>query len=325
MLLLQGYRLRNGCCVARQGSGCLPPSWCTTAAAAEVWGLHKAVAQAAFTHLLRTDCQSLLTTAAAGTASATAASRPLARIWNLIACSLDGDIATLTRERRIAWLPAHQPLCSIGCRTLSNGQLLTGADWRANRLVDALAKKAAATAQAPRAIIRLLESARAAAKHAAALLGVVTHAAHNCSVPVQRPDGSWGTTTRRDAKQPEDRSKQSHSQVTSALVLPAPSSLVATPGQADAPDIGQGGLVTQRERVIAPDLARVTHKRKMVANEIAKRRKLEDEALMRRRVEDVASLAVPASGPLDSARPTASERLGGVRQRVLTRLAGRAT
>ncbi len=37
-------------------------------------------------------------------------------------------------------------------------------------------------------------------KHAAAQLAVVTHLANNQKVPVQRPDGTWGTRIARDAQ-----------------------------------------------------------------------------------------------------------------------------
>ena len=71
---------------------------------------------------------------------------------------MDGNIATLVEDGQLVWMPAHQPLRAIDSETLSNGNLLTGVDWRANRLVDALAKMAATTGKAPYAITRLLES-----------------------------------------------------------------------------------------------------------------------------------------------------------------------
>ncbi len=101
---------------------------------------------------------SLLKTAAEGAARATQANRPLARIRTLIAGSMDGNIATLVEDGQLVWMPARQPLRAIDSETLSNGKLLTGVDWRANRLVDALAKMAATTGKAPYAITRLLES-----------------------------------------------------------------------------------------------------------------------------------------------------------------------
>jgi hypothetical protein len=157
--------------------------------------------QSAFPPQLRTDCQCLLTTASEGAAQATAASRPLARIWNLIATSLDGEIEKIVVQGALVWMPAHQPLSAIGNAELSNGKRLTGVDWRANRLVDALAKQAADTMRLPRAVRCLLESGQAAVKHYAAVLGFVTHAANNHMTTFHRPDGTMGTRIIRDAQQ----------------------------------------------------------------------------------------------------------------------------
>ena len=187
--------------LAAYGHG-VPPSWCKTAAAAEAWALHIALNESAFPPKLRTDCQCLLSTARAGVAQATGPDRPLARIWGLIATSLDGNIESIVERGILVWMPAHQPLSAIGNATLSNGKVLSGVDWRANRLVDALAKAAAETVRAPRPLRCLLESGRAAVKHRAAVLAVVTHAANNFKEPVLQPDGSWGTRTLRDAQQP---------------------------------------------------------------------------------------------------------------------------
>ena len=56
------------------------------------------------------------------------------------------------------------------------------------------------------------------------------------------------------------------------------------------------------------------------AREVAKRRKAEDMAATRRRVGEIA--AASAGRPLSG--PTGSDRISGVRERVLTRLAGDA-
>ena len=43
----------------------------------------------------------------------------------------------------LRWMPAHTAEGSIGRVTTSDGTMLTALEWRANRLVDALAKSAA--------------------------------------------------------------------------------------------------------------------------------------------------------------------------------------
>ena len=103
-------------------------------------------------------------------------------------------------------MPAHQPLSAIATAVLSNGKLLSGVDWRANRLVDALAKQAAATMRTPVEVRSLLESGQAAVKHHSAVLGVATHAANNHEMAFQRPDGTMGFHTIRDAQQPSRHS-----------------------------------------------------------------------------------------------------------------------
>lgn len=193
--------------LAAYGYG-VPPCWCKTAAAAEAWALHIALKESAFPPKLRTDCQCLLSTAREGAAQATGPSRPLARIWGLIATSLDGHTEGLTERGLLVWMPAHQPLSAISNAKLSNGKLLSGVDWRANRLVDALAKSAATTVRAPSPLRCLLESGHIAAKHRAALLAVVTHTANNQKEPVQRPDGTWSTRTVRDAQQPPGHTRR---------------------------------------------------------------------------------------------------------------------
>ena len=126
----------------------MPPSWCATAAAAEAWALHMALAESPFPPRLKTDCRSLLVTAGQGTAAAVDASRPLARIWKLIAASLDGNVSAILVNHTLTWMPAHQPVSAIGEKVLSNGKLFSVVDWRANRLVDSLSKLAAASNQA---------------------------------------------------------------------------------------------------------------------------------------------------------------------------------
>ena len=153
-----------------------PPSWCDTAAAAEAWALLEVLLHCPFTPSIRTDCQALLSTATAGTTCATHHDRPLARVWSMIAHAADGDVADLVNSGKLVWMPAHKSHHAIGNALLSNGNALSATDWRANRLVDCLAKAAAKILAAPSSVSAFLRSADAAAAHAACLLGVVTHA-----------------------------------------------------------------------------------------------------------------------------------------------------
>ena len=72
-------------------------------------------------------------------------------------------------------------------------------DWRANRLVDALAKTVAAHVAAPNEVIKFLQKADAAGAHAACLMGVVTHAANNHTSSAAGEDGRIVHTVFRDS------------------------------------------------------------------------------------------------------------------------------
>ena len=135
-------------------------------------------------------CKSILDTVAAGPAVATAASRPNARIWRIIAHHLDDRLGQLLSTNVLDWMPAHQSTTAIDHRSLASGRLIKPTDWRANRLVDALARKAAAPSVQATATAKLLRSALRLVEHEAALLGVVTHAANHHEVCVTGDDGS---------------------------------------------------------------------------------------------------------------------------------------
>ena len=176
-----------------------PPHWCKTAAAAEAWALCNVVSQAPFLPSMRTDCLTLIATAAAGIARATEPRRVLASIWVLIGMALDGDIQQLGDSSALVWVPAHMSPSSIGQSKRSDGARLSHVDWRANRLADGLAKQAAAWSQPPAAALRLLASALVAVRHAAMLLARVTHAANNHIVVTEHEDGSTSNKKVRDA------------------------------------------------------------------------------------------------------------------------------
>ena len=96
------------------------------------------------------------------------------------------------------WMPAHLSLAEVGEAKLSDGVRLTTVDWRANRLADALAKAAARRRLPYRGIDSLLAVAAKAARHAARLLGRVTHSANNHTVMEIGPDGVLVSRVVRD-------------------------------------------------------------------------------------------------------------------------------
>jgi len=97
------------------------------------------------------------------------------------------------------WVPAHRSRQAVGHALRSDGLPLTLENWRANRLVDYLAKAAAGRYRLPVRTRRLLADAAAAVHYSAALLGVVTHAANNFSETSWRGDGSAVVVKHRDA------------------------------------------------------------------------------------------------------------------------------
>ena len=100
----------------------------------------------------------------------------------------------------------------------SNGKRLSPVDWRANRLVDKLAKAAAEAVQPSENTRKLVLSADAAAGHAAGLLGIVTHVANNFEVCETR---ETGTVSRKVLRDSSDRPRAKRLQS-----VPAPSKMV---------------------------------------------------------------------------------------------------
>jgi len=176
-----------------------PPSRINTAAAAELWAIHIAMSLSPFPPRIKTDCMSILTSASAGTATVTAHNKVLARVWNSIAASADGDVAALVEQGLWQWIPAHLSISAVGQATDHSNQRLTMVDWRANRLVDALAKTGAASVAPAPETVKLVTSAEVLVRHRLAQLAQATHRANNHSVTVLNKEGEWQTKVLRDS------------------------------------------------------------------------------------------------------------------------------
>ena len=87
----------------------------------------------------------------------------------------------------------------IGEVRKSNQQTISHVDWRANALVDGLAKRAAGEHRIPRHARDFLAGAEAGIEFAAASAGVVTRAAQRHEVTVTMADGAVVTQVHRDA------------------------------------------------------------------------------------------------------------------------------
>ena len=265
----------------------VPPHWCKTAASAEAWALCTILTITPFPPQMRTDCLALLTTAQAGHASATDPRRQLARIWCMISDALDGNLQCLGQDGMLVWMPAHQSIATVGEAKLSDGGRLTQLDWRANRLVDALAKAAAAGNQPPPAVAKILHSAKCAVKHSASLLGRVTHEANHHPTVVVGPDGQATTRICRDSvDRPRIVQDRAARKIPQPAKPPRPEPKAVKPWQ--------------------PPLSRRRQPSRAAASRLA------DAAQVHRRVQEIGqTLHAPASGL------SASERLLALRHRVL--------
>ena len=101
-----------------------------------------------FPPTMKTDCLSIILAAKGGTVNATNGARQLARTWKDIANNMGENISALVEMHLLSWIPAHLPYAAVGERMLPCGRRPTALDWRANRLVDALAKMGAAAQKA---------------------------------------------------------------------------------------------------------------------------------------------------------------------------------
>jgi hypothetical protein len=180
-----------------------PPTWAMTAAAAEAWAYYKVVADNPSPPTTVTDCLEVLKTLTGGWQAASGGKMRLARVWRMTFGVLE-DQAELAASR-LEWMPAHTAMAAIGVAKKSSGRTVTARDWRANRLVDVLAKAAAVFDRIPPGFMKRVEAAGTLAEHAAAMLGVVTRAANNYKVEFVRSDGSTACKNVRDSCPPPRR------------------------------------------------------------------------------------------------------------------------
>ena len=220
---------------------------------------------------------------------ATGAKRALARVWLDIAHSLDGNITLLVRDSLLTWGPAHLTIGMIGERRLSNGTRLTAMDWRANRLADGLAKKAAARFALTDNTAELVQSAEAAVHYPACILGKTTQGANNCRTVEDDADGNSEVTVRRDATQaPRTYRKRA-----------ACSDRPLAPPQA------------KRPRPVAPWVPPTALSTTRLTS---KRRRERSEERLNERVQEIGAALQEAGN-----RPSAASRLEALRARVCAR------
>jgi hypothetical protein len=174
----------------------VPPSWVKDAAGAEAWAFAFIVRLGPAVPRTITDCLNVVSAILGGRCRATAAKSPLARIWASAFDVMD-DIGV--RGDEVTWMPSHGGQGSIGTAATSDGSRLTAVEWRANRLVDLLAKSAARPSRLTAKTRRLIAVAAEAAEFSLAKLGAVTFAANHFRVTSTREDGTELHAIRRDS------------------------------------------------------------------------------------------------------------------------------
>jgi len=197
-----------------------PPEWVATAGAAEAYAVYKVLALNPFVPHIVTDCLGALRTLEQGPGAATAA------IWRLIGGCLAGT-SWQEAAAMVTWMPAHGSRTSVGSALKSDHTPVTGTDWRANRLADALAKAAAARFRVPGDVRRTVSVAMKAYEHTAAVVGVATRASNNHLVSATNPDGSYALRRLRDAAPPARGTRPTSAR--SARPAQAPGKAPATP------------------------------------------------------------------------------------------------
>ena len=153
----------------------LPPPWITDIAGSEAWALLQASLRALpGLCTYKGDCLPCIQMVKAGLASATAASRVLARVYALLIPALED-----TDHSRLLWMPAHKSAAHVGVAQLSDGTFLTADDVFANDAADTHAKAAVEKHRVTRADVACWKDATARANMRAMWLARATVLANN--------------------------------------------------------------------------------------------------------------------------------------------------
>ena len=274
-----------------------PPAWVKDAAGAEAWALAVVISMCPEMPHTVTDCYNLLTTLGKGKAIAVNAKSPLARIWAKIFDTLECTTCSDALLQKLKWMPAHGASSSIGRALDSNGNTLTAVEWRANRLVDALAKMAAKQKRVPTRLTQLVEAAAEAVEFYAARLGRVTFEANHFRRDIVLPDGTTTHTTVRDStavRQPKAQGTGKNRRTVATDVAPLPP---AIPIGIEVPISTSSAQVTRQK------------KRKRDDDELRKELRFKQHQLENRRILRPSTL------------PPAQQRMAELRERVVARYA----
>ncbi len=175
----------------------VPPHWVWDAAGAELWAVYVVASFSVSLPRIITDCKGIVDGLNLVPQATTNHDRALARTWAMLRRAVDDDFE-LARQR-VTWMPSHESVRAIGRAKDSHGRPITSVMWRANRLVDALAKRAASEYRLPTWALRQVDTAAQLVKYQAAKLGVVTHRVNNCRASQILDGGATVTKLLRDS------------------------------------------------------------------------------------------------------------------------------
>jgi len=212
-------------------------------------------------------------------------------------------------------MPSHTSRSAVGVTLRSDGNPVTYLDWRINRLVDKVAKVAAASGRAPWPQRRLVEEAHRAVEFSAALLGLTTRAANSFQTTEWRADGTAHTQLRRDSQPPAFYAKGRGARPKAAgprpKPLPPPSPRTREREQRDA----DHARLEEQRRAQLEHLKGAKTRAKQAAEGLEDAKEARALATWH---QDRATAQATARPP---GQPSAAERLQALRLRVLARQA----
>ena len=162
----------------------VPPAWIIDIPGAEAWAILQAAMIAMPGTLFKIDCRPCVDAIHRGRAFATAAQRPLARVFNLIFAAID-DMS----PDAFIWMPAHTRPEDVGVKLLSDLSLLSHGDREHNDTADSLAKAAVEEHRAHADLRRKVKEQLKEVEDVARWVGMITYSANN-----------WNSEPKRDTE-----------------------------------------------------------------------------------------------------------------------------
>ena len=215
-----------------------------------------------------------------------------------------------TSKALLRWSLECQPTAQaspIGTATDSRGRPITATMWRANRLVDLLAKSAAIPHRLPQWATRKVADAGKLFTHHAARLGLATHLANNHTISVMVDGGNMVRGVIRDSTAERPAWRLRHRMRPAARPAIAIASVLA---ERNAPTAGVNSAMQGRKRMAPkPSAAAVAAKKR---DRVETTERLKSEAAEELQLSRwLATRVLPAANGIP-----VSERFAALRERV---------